>query len=151
VTFSINRLVGNRAVISGADFNGVTNSVIVDTTQWDEINANKNYDQAVESFEAAVEEFFAPLNEAMDKINTKLNQAADPLTYVVLDEGQEAVAGKAQHLVKLSHDSIVLRLVETDPGTRRLMWVGDSLEVLEADTPLPGVDGDDAPAYDTEG
>jgi hypothetical protein len=31
------------------------------------------------------------------------------------------------------------------------MWVGDSLEVLEADTPLPGVDGDDAPAYDTEG
>lgn len=139
MTFTINRLVGGRAVVSGTDKFGTTNQVVVDTTQWDEINASTAFDQATEAFEAAVEDFFKPLTEAAEKINKQLNKPNDPLSYVVLHEGSEGVPAQAEQLIKLNKDSIVLRLVGAG-NTDRLVWVGDNLEVLEADTPLPGLD-----------
>lgn len=151
MTFTITRLVGARAVVQGTDRFGTHGSVVVDTTQWDEVNASTAFDKATEAFEHAVEEFFKPLTEATEKINRSLNKPNDPLSYVVLKEGVEATPGQAEQLIKLNHDSIVLRLVEENSNTDRLMWVNDQLEVLEADTPLPfGADESDDSAYDTE-
>lgn len=142
MTFSISRLVGNRAVISGTDKHGVNNQLVVDTTQWDEVNANTAFDQAKEAFESAVGDFFAPLTAAAEQMQKTLKRPADPVGFVVLREGVEATPGQAEQIITLSHDSVLIRLVEQG-NHDRLMWVGDSLEVLEADTPLPGVDLDE--------
>ena len=147
MTFTINRLVGNRAVIAGNDKFGTVNSIVVDTTQWDDINKTTQFDQAQEAFEAAVEEFYAPILEAAEKAKQAIKRPTDSIGYVVLHEGVEATAGQAEHLIHLNHDSILMRVVESG-NTDRLMWVGDNLEVLEVDTPLPGVgDSSDDEAY----
>jgi hypothetical protein len=138
-TFSITRLVGDRAVVKGTDVFGVEGQTTVFTTQWDEINANTAYDQATEAFEAAVEEFFAPLTKAAEAMHQSVSRPSDSVGYVVLREAQDAVPAQAEHIVKLTKDSVVLRLVEQGDFDR-LVWVGEDLEVLaEAGQPIPGV------------
>ena len=56
----------------------------------------------------------------------------DPIEFVVLEEGETGTPGKAPHLVKLTKDSVILRLIEENAGTDRLAWVNDTLEVLAA-------------------
>lgn len=146
MTFTINRLVGNRAVIAGNDKFGTHGNIVVDTQQWDELNVTTSVKQAQADFDEAVNEFFGPLLEAAEKVGQKLTKPEDPMTYVVIEEGTEGVAPKARHLTRLSHDSVLIRLVESG-NTDRLMWVGDQLEVLEADTELPFGDGSDDSAY----
>ena len=138
MTFTTQRLVGSRVLVGGSDVFGNKGQVILDSTQWDEVNGDKAYDQAAEAFDAAVEAFFAPLTEASEKLGKALQKPVDPATYVVLREAVEGVQAQPEQLVKLHHDSVVLRLIEQNAGTGRLIWVGDDqLEVLEADTPLP--------------
>lgn len=137
--FTITRLVDDRAIITGTDVFGVSGRTTVFTGQWDEINGDSAYDQATEAFDSAVEEFFAPLTEAAEKFNKSLEQAEpDSIGYVVQREAVEGRAAQPAQIVKLSHDSIVLRLIEQGDSDR-LVWVGDDqLEVLaEAGTPLP--------------
>lgn len=149
--FSISKLVGSRAVIAGTDQFGTTNQIVVDTTQWDEVNATKAFDQATEAFEAAVEEFFRPLTEAAEAAGKAIESKPDAATYVVLKEAVEPVAGEKGQLIKLNHDSVLLRLVEAG-NFDRLMWVGDELEVL-AEAPqvhTPGTSPSDVAAAQAE-
>jgi hypothetical protein len=140
-TFTITRLVGDRAIVKGTDVFGVEGSVTVFTTQWDEVNANTAYDQATEAFEAAVEEFFAPLTKAAEAMHQSVSRPTDSIGYVVLREGQAAVPAQSEHIVKLNRDSVILRLVEQGDFDR-LVWVGDELEVLaDGGQPIPGVTG----------
>jgi hypothetical protein len=150
MTFTTTRLVGNRVLVGGSDVFGNKGQAILDSTQWDEVNADKAYDQAAEAFDAAVEEFFAPLVQASETLAKTLERPADPASYVVLREAVEGQAPQPEQLVKLTHDSIVLRLIEQNRGTGRVIWVGDDqLEILEADTPLPAFDGPAGdPAFD---
>lgn len=129
--FSITRLAGGRAVVKGQDFNGVENSIVVSTAQWDEVTGHDQYSKARDAFDRAVESFFAPLEKAADALEQAMARPEDPAGYVVLQEGQEAQPAVREHLVRLSHDSIVLRLVEQGDYDR-LMWVKDNLEVIEA-------------------
>lgn len=140
MTFTTTKLVGSRVLVKGTDVFGVEGQTILDSTQWDEVNAHREFDQAADAFDAAVTEFFAPILEAAEKMNRKVEATPDPVSYVVLHEAVEAVPGQPGQLVKLNHDSIVLRLIEQNAATARLVWVGDELEILEADvvdTPLP--------------
>lgn len=143
MTFTINRLVGNRAVIAGTDHRGTTNQLVVDTTQWDEVNANTAFSQAQADFEAAVEAFFQPLTEAAEAAAQAMQVKPDPATYVVLQEGIEPTSGQREQLIKLNHDSVLLRLVSKGAHDR-LLWVGDQLEVLaEAPAAAPVQSFDD--------
>lgn len=148
MTFTTQKLVGSRVLVKGADSSGTEGQTILDSTQWDEINSHTAFDKATEAFEAAVESFFAPLTEATEAINKALNKPNDPLSYVVLHEAVEGTAPQAEQLIKLSHDSIVLRLIEQGDHDR-LVWVGDELEVLEVDDELP-FEADAAGFSDTE-
>lgn len=132
--FITTRLSGGRALIEGTDFKGVTNSVVVDTAQWDEVTGHTAFSQATADFDAAVEKFFAPLEAAADKLKSALERPTDATSYVVLQEGQDAQPAVAQHIVKLNRDSILLRIVEQGDFDR-LMWVKDQLEVLEVPAP----------------
>jgi hypothetical protein len=128
--FTITRLVGDRAVVAGTDTFGSEGKCIVSTTQWDEVNANTAYKQAEADFTSAVEEFFAPITAAHEAMHRKVERPEDSASYIVLDEGTEGTPAKPRHLIKLSRDSVILRLVEQG-DTSRLVWVDDELEILE--------------------
>lgn len=137
MSFTIDRLMGERVLVKGTDVAGTTGQTILDSTQWTEVNQSKAFDQATSAFEAAVDSFFAPLLEAAEATNKTLApKPADPASYVVLTEPTVGVAAQPGNLIKLTHDSIVLRLIEQG-DTNRLRWVGDDLEILEATPPTP--------------
>lgn len=130
MAFEILRLVGARAVVKGDDVNGVFGSTTLDTTEWDEVNADRKFSQAKDDFDAAVEAFFAPITNAAEQLNKMAEQPeVDPATYVVIDEGSAGSPSKPKILHHLSRDSVILRLVEQGE-TSRLVWVNDELEIL---------------------
>lgn len=130
MTFSITKLVGDRAIVKGTDKFGTEGSTVVTTTQWDEVQAHSQFHTSVEAYDAAVEEFFAPLIAATEAVEAKMARpAADPISHVVLHEGTEAVQGEEATIIKLGRDAIILRIVE-EGKTDRLVWVDDELEIL---------------------
>jgi hypothetical protein len=132
--FTTKNLTGERVLVSGADVDGNKGQVVLDASQWLELKARADVKTAGEAFDAAVEEFYKPLLEAAEKVGKSLERPEDSLGFVTLDEGQDHVPGRAPQIVRLTKDSMVLRLIE-DGGTDRLVWVGDDLEILDV---LPG-------------
>lgn len=132
MTFTTTALVGDRVLVRGQDFLGTEGQVVLDSSQWSEVNRTKQFKEASSEFDAAVEEFFAPLTAAADKAKAKGKKEQDPIEFVVLDEGTEGTPGTPAHLVKLTKDSQILRLIEDNAGTDRLAWVNDTLEILAA-------------------
>jgi hypothetical protein len=132
MTWTTQRLVNSRTVVAGTDGNGVSNSTVLYSGQWDEIARHQAQHQAEDLFGNTVEEFFAPLLEAAEKFEATKAVADDPLTYVVLHEGTEGVVNKPADVVHLHQDSQILRLIENNE-TSRLVWVGDDLEILAVD------------------
>lgn len=135
MSFDVVRLLGSRASVTGTDSKGVAGSTVLDTTEWDELNATRAYAQDTAEFEAACEAFFAPLTDAAAKLGNKIERTADPASYIVLEEAQAGVPAKAGVLHRLNRDSIILRLIEQG-DTDRLMWVGDNLEVTDNVPPV---------------
>lgn len=151
MTFSVTRLIGSRALVRGDDVTGATGQVVLDTTQWDELNQHKAMDVASKEFDAAVEEFFAPLTKAAEAMGKTVARPEDSLNFVVLSEGVDSVAGTPAHVVQLTHDSKVLRLIEAG-NDQRLVWVAERLEILDVDTtatvPAVAVSADEAVSDD---
>jgi hypothetical protein len=140
MSFNIINLAGDRALVKGRDAQGTHGQQILDAAEWNEFNARNKHGEAHEAFDAAVEEFFAPLNAAVDALKETAKPKLDPLFFVTVQEGSAPVEGTNEVLVHLSHDSAVLRLIEQDPDTDRLIWVNDSLEIL-APVDAPAVKG----------
>jgi hypothetical protein len=142
MTFTIINLAGDRALVKGRDSLGTAGQQILDAAEWNEFKARNNHDEAHEAFDAAVEEFFAPLNAAVDALKETAKPKLDPLFFVTVQEGSAPVEGTQEVLVHLSHDSAVLRLIEQDPDTDRLIWINDTLEILApTDPPASKVQG----------
>jgi hypothetical protein len=135
MTFTIINLAGDRALVKGRDSQGTAGQQILDASEWNDFNAHSKHNEAHEAFDAAVEEFFAPLNDAIASIKETAKPKHDPLFFVTVQEKSEAVEGTDEVLVRLNHDSAVLRLIEQDPDTDRLLWVNDTLEILELPEP----------------
>lgn len=130
MTFTARRLVGNRVMVTGTDVLNTSGQTILDSTQWDEINADKKFSKATEEFDAAVEEMFAPITRAAEKLSQAIAVPEDSASYVVLREPVEGVRPDPGHVIKLDRDSVILRLIEQG-DTSRLVWVNGELEVLE--------------------
>ena len=142
MTFTKLNLSGERVLIKGTDSQGTHGETVVDASEWNEVQRRTGHSQAHEDFDRAVEEFFRPITEAAEKLDLAFNQVErDPISYVVLDEGSEGEARRDEVVIKLSKDSVILRLIE-EGQSDRLVWVHDELEVLEV---LPGT-GTVAPA-----
>lgn len=123
MTFQVQNMLGDQALVSGTDKLGNEGKTIVSTSQWDELKARSNFSAATEDFDAAVKEFFAPLTEAAEKAELALaGKPQDSAEYVVLKEATEGVEPEPAEIVALSKDSIILRLIE-EGNTDRLMWV----------------------------
>ena len=128
--FTTTKLAGDRTLVKGTDFAGAEGTIILDARQWNELTAREDHSLAHEKFDSALEEFFAPLNEAIKEIARDRKPQVDSLFYIVEQEAQEAVEGKSEILIELNHDTAILRLIDSNPHTERLIWVGDDLEIL---------------------
>lgn len=149
MTFNITRLSGGQALVQGRDQFGIENKIVVDSTEWDDIKKHKQYHAATEEFDGKVNEFFADLLEAAATVQRVLdgNNEADPLDFVVFDEGVEAVAGVEPEVKRLSKDSKILRLIE-EGHSDRLIWVHDDLVITEYVAPVTvPVPDDTAPVW----
>lgn len=137
MTFKVQTLAGQAAVISGTDINGITGQCVVSTYQWDHLKKDLAVRAAHEEFDAAASEFYAPLEAATDALIEAQKQhnadTIDPAFEIVLEEGTEAVAATRRKAIKLDRDTVLLRLIDDGQGDR-LIWVNDCLEIL-AETP----------------
>ena len=133
MSFNIKNLAGDRALIEGTDILGYTGRIVVCSHEWNELKRLRKHETAHAAFDAAVEDFYADLAAAAAQLEAshKANEL-DPLFYEVIEEGAEAVEGKKEQRLVLSKDSVILKLIESG-NTDRLIWVGDDLEILEAD------------------
>lgn len=133
MSFNVQTMLGQTAVVSGTDINGRTGSTTVSTAQWEELNGRTGFSKAQKDFDQAVEDFFKPLTEAADKATAAMaGKTQDPVEFVVLAEATTGVQAKPAQIVALSKDSIILRLIE-EGTTDRLVWVDDTtLGVLAA-------------------
>ena len=131
--FNVTELAGHRALVTG----DANQQCILDTTERDELRLlieNREVDQM---FDEDIEDFFAPLTRAAELhdrhhelLAQQFNQADDPAFSLVLKEAVEGVEGVEEERVVLSHDSVVLRLIDSGQ-TDRLVWVGnDHIEIV---------------------
>ena len=132
-TFEKRNLANHRALVTGLDEAGVQHQTVLDTEEWDQLNKRTGFTAAIEEYDAKVAEFFKPLTEAADRLENAHKIQTDPAFYVVEQEGVQPTEGQPEMLHFLSHDSVVIRLIE-EGHTNRLVWVGDDIEILE-DTP----------------
>jgi len=148
MTFTTSKLTGERVLVRGTDVFGAIGETVLDSSQWSEVNSRKEFSQATDEFDKAVAEFFKPLTEAAEKIGKKMEKQPDAASYVVLSEAQAGVEAKPGQLIKLTNDSICLRLIEQG-NTDRLVWVDKKLEVLAVEDVPVGLfpsasEGDDS-------
>lgn len=132
MTFTITNLVGSRALVQGTDRFGVKGEVVLDASQWIELQAHTDFNKASADFDAAVEKFFEPLTKAQDKLADAMKAKLDDVETLVLEEAVEGSPGREARVVRLTKDSQVLRLIEEGKADDRLIWVNDTLEITEA-------------------
>lgn len=130
MSFTVQRLAGDRALISGNDINGYEGRTVISTYEYDRITEDTAHDQAHAEFDAAIEAFYAPLTEAAGRLEATHHADSDPLFTHVVQEAVEAVAGRDEIRVHLNKDTVILRLIDAGE-TDRLIWVRDELEILE--------------------
>ena len=151
--FNVTELAGHRALVTG----DANQQCILDTTERDELRFFLENREVDEMFNQDLEDFFAPLTRAAELYDRRhellaqqFNQADDPIFNFVRKAGVEAVEAVEEERVVLSHDSVVLRLIDSG-RTDRLVWVGnDRIEVIALQRPEPvvvdEVDINDMPA-----
>ena len=132
--FHTTDLSGNRVLVEGTDVRGNSGNQVIDANEWLEIKGALKHNEAHEQFDDTVRSFFAPLMEAVDALRADRQPELDPLSYVVVQEGVDSVQGQDEIAVRLSPDSMILRLLEQDPQTSRLIWVNEVLEILPEPT-----------------
>ena len=133
MTFTIRRLAGHRALVTGTDVLGQTGTAVLDTDEWDRFKAQREHSEAHDEFDKTVEAFYAPIIEAADKLTAQhdATHAPDPLFSEVVVEAVEGVEPVQEVRMHLSKDSAILKLIEQGGAHNRLVWVNDSLEILE--------------------
>lgn len=138
MTLTMSKLVNEGVLVRGQDINGTDGSIVLDGSQWAEVNAHRAKHDADEVFEKAVDDFFAPLVEAAEAAGKAIENVPDSLTYVVLHEGVEGQQGRSEQRVALTHDSQVIRLLESGAGHSRLVWDGQgNLAILAEQVQVP--------------
>ena len=129
-SFKTIRLANHRVLVDGTDVFGYQNRTVLDSTQWDGIQATLKKETLEDQFNRAVEEFYAPLIEKIDAIVAADEKSiVDDVYILTVGETVEAVDAVAPAVYRLSQDSAILRLIQ-DGDVDRLVWVGDKLEII---------------------
>ena len=126
-TFNVTKLANHRVLVTG---DTDVQSVVFDSTEWDEIKGRQSFSQADTMFAEKIAEFFAPLTEAADAakaLAAKENQP-DEAFFVTLQKGIMPTQGENEVTAVLSKDAAILRMLDNG-DTSRLIWVGASIEI----------------------
>ena len=124
--FNLTKLANDRYLVR--DDSG-QHSTVLDGSEWNSLQADETSKEAAKAFDAAVLEMFKPLTEAAEAYHNALKETPDPVFYHVVQEGVEGVEAKEEVMVKLQHDTVVLRLIHRNE-LDRLIWLGDRIEIL---------------------
>lgn len=130
--FTTTALAGDRVLVQGTDFQGTTNKTVLSSREFNDIVRERDHLALHEEFDASVKAFYAPITAAAEALEKAHEVVIDPLFFIVEQEGTDGVASKSEVIRHLQHDTVVLRLIEQDPATTRLVWVGEDLEILAA-------------------
>lgn len=132
--FTTINLAGGRVLVQGKDQFGNEGKTVLDGVEWNQLKVERKHDELHEEFDAKIAEFFKPLTEAaaqLEAAHSKPN--VDPLFYIVEQEATPGQEAQHEQLRMLDRDSVILRLLEQDAATDRLIWISDTeLEILEA-------------------
>jgi hypothetical protein len=135
MTFSTQKLAGNRTLVTGTDINGIAGSTVVFDGEWEGIKRERDAVIAENAFNDATTAFYAPLTAAAEALEAaKQGPAEDPLFSVTIEEPTAASHGTRGHVHRLGRDSVILRAIEEGQADR-LIWVSGELELL-ADAPV---------------
>lgn len=137
--FNTRALANDSFLVTGEDDAGRPCTTVLDGSELMEVRRESNMLLAGQEYDRVVEDFFAPLTAAADLVtDMAAPKPMDPAFLYVVDEGQEPVEGRRSHIHLLSHDSAVLRLLQTRQS-HRLVWVKtpaeDRIEILEDNQP----------------
>lgn len=147
-SFSTTKLTNHRVLVTGTDHAGASRSAILCSKEFDALNERDRAIAAGEKFDDAVEEFFSALTQAAAEYERAAEGEDDSLTYFIAEEAVEGQAARPEVRINLQHDTIVLRAL-TIGETERLVWVGDSIEVLaQSEVPAAAPEADEQPAQD---
>ena len=128
MSFTTTDLVNNRVLVEGTDRLGHIGRTVLDSTQFLELSARDDHSLAHEAFDAEVRAFYAPLTAAAEKLEAAQQVQAEDLFTEVVQEAVEATAGQQEIRVRLSRDTVILRLIEQGDD-ERLIWVNDQIEI----------------------
>jgi len=141
--FTTVALANNRVLVRGTDGFGKSGETVVDGTEWAAFKQRQETAQLHATFDAKVEEFFAPLIEAAEAVDQAHKVELDPLLFIVEQEGSTGREAQPEIVRQLSHDSVILRALESGAADR-LVWVGDdTLEVTAQPVVAPVVNYDE--------
>ena len=128
MSFTTINLANDQVLVEGTDLRGNSGSVVLDGTEWNAMQERDRISGAFEKFDESIEAFFAPLVEAAKQVSEAHKVTIDPLLYIVEQEEVQPQEGKAERLVRLYADTVILRAIALDK-TDRLIWVNGSLVV----------------------
>lgn len=135
--FRTTELADNTVLVEGTDVRGTEGQQVINPYAWVELKLRNEEKEAVASVDDAIKSLVAPITAAIEAANRRLTRPElDPLSYVTLSEGTEAVAGAPRELVKLDSDSVILRALEEGQGDR-LIWVSGKLTLTKPSTSAP--------------
>ena len=128
MSFTTINLANDQVLVEGTDIRGNSGSVVLDGTERNAMQERDRISGAFEKFDESIEAFFAPLVEAAKQVSEAHKVTIDPLLYIVEQEEVQPQEGKAERLVRLGTDTVILRAIALDK-TDRLIWVNGSLVV----------------------
>ena len=139
INFNTRALANDRFLVTGGDDAGLPCSTVLDGSELMAVRRESDMLLAGQEYDRVVEDFFAPLISAADIVtDMSAPKPMDPAYLYVVEESQEPVEGRKSHVHVLSHDSAVLRLLQTHQS-HRLVWVKtpaeDRIEILEDNQP----------------
>ena len=129
MSFNTVKLAGARVLVTG---DLPEQHIILDSSEWDDVKLHSAFQQADALFNEKVKEFFQPISDAADAAHAlveALENKDDPAFYINVEAGTEHIEGSPAVTVRLSRESVILRMLE-EGDTSRLIWVGSSLEII---------------------
>lgn len=115
----------SQVVVEGTDVNGTFNKIIVDGSQWNNIQKIEDALEAANEFDDVVLEFFKPLTDAVPVEKKEVDFA----TYTIT-QGAPASEEVLPLEYELTNDSQILRAIDFELFDL-LVWVKDELIVLQ--------------------
>ena len=132
MTFKLQPLANGDVLVTQS--NKPKHQALLDGSQWAEVQSRMAFKDATVEYDQSVKEFYAPLTEAADKMEAAAaGPAVDPLFTVVITEGEAGTPSTCAEAYQLNAHSAILRLIEQDPNTDRIVWVNaDTLAITAA-------------------